>query len=305
MPSTEKLGRAVPLIRADRRLLRKTCAVTEPDRSSLPIAVLDSGVGGLTVLHELLVALPTEDYIYFGDTARFPYGEREPEQLREFVGEIADLLVARGAKLLVVACNSATAAALEYLRDRMAGSGVGVIGVIEPEAVIAAAETRNGRIGVLATTATVASGSYERAVRAADPHTEVISIACPDLAPAIQEGSPWDEEAVAMVRGYCDPLKRAGVDTVILGCTHYPIIRALLQRTLGPGVRIITSGDAVSRRVEHALSVGGISKAGSGEGDYRFACSGDPDRFREVGERFLQLPLGEVERVELSTGGNQ
>lgn len=268
----------------------------------LPVAVFDSGVGGLTVLHELLVALPEEDYLYLGDTARFPYGDRDPAELRAFADQIADHLVARGAKLIVIACNSATAAALGGLRTRLAEeAGIAVIGVIEPESVLAAAGTRNGRIGLLATTATVQSGAYERAVAAADPQTKLVSVACPDLAPVIQAGSPFSDETVAMVRGYCEPLRAEGVDTVILGCTHYPLVRPLLQRALGPGVAIITSGDAAARRVEHALSVGGLRRAAGREGGYGFLCTGEPDAFREVGERFLQLPLGDVERVQLES----
>ncbi len=270
-----------------------------------PIAVFDSGVGGLTVLHELLVSLPGEDYIYLGDTARFPYGSRTTEELRTFAAEIAAEMLARGTKLLVIACNSATAAALGDLRKRLAeaGSSVGVIGVIEPESVLAAAATRNGRIGLLATTATVESGAYERAVTAADPHTEVVAVACPDLAPVIQDGSAFDDRVVGMVRGYCEPLKEAAVDTVILGCTHYPLVRPILQRTLGPDVQIITSGDAVARRVEHALSIEGLLKPKGGpEGTYAFTCTGDPESFREVGERFLQLPLGKVATTTLESG---
>ena len=205
----------------------------------------------------------------------------------------------------MIACNSATAAALNDLRSRLAaaGSEVGVIGVIEPESVLAAAATRNGRIGLLATTATVASGAYERAVAAADPHTKVVSVACPDLAPVIQDGSALDDHVVSMIRGYCEPLKEADVDTVVLGCTHYPLVRPLLQRTLGPDVKIITSGDAVARRVEHALSIQGLLRPkGGSEGTYEFTCTGDPDSFRQVGERFLQLPLGKVATTTLNSG---
>lgn len=279
--------------------------MTSTRTAEQPIAVFDSGVGGLTVLHELLVGLPGEDYIYLGDTARFPYGTRSAEELQTFAAEIAAVMLERGAKLLVIACNSATAAALSDLRARLksAGSEVEVIGVIEPESVLAAAATRNGRIGLLATTATVESGAYERAVAAADPHTRVVSVACPDLAPVIQSGSAFDDEVVTMVRAYCEPLKAADVDTVILGCTHYPLVRPILQRALGPDVRIITSGDAVARRVEHALSVDGLLRPKDGpEGSYEFTCTGEPEIFQEVGERFLQLPLGKVATTKLESG---
>ena len=273
--------------------------MSSSDPRARPIAVFDSGVGGLTVLHELLVRLPSEDFIYLGDTARFPYGDRTPEELEGFALEIADTLLARGAKLLVVACNSATAAALPALQERMRQTtlGVDVLGVVRPEAAFAVATTRSGRVGLLATPATVASRAYEAALEAVDPHVELIAVACPDLAPIIQAGSPFDDEVVAVVRGYVAPLRESGVDTVILGCTHYPLVRPMLQRMLGPDVAIISSGEALARQVARVLAGRGLVTPRSGEGSYRFLSTGDPDRFRELGTRFLQLPLGVVERV--------
>lgn len=271
------------------------------DPRERPIAVFDSGVGGLTVLHELLVQLPHEDFVYLGDTARFPYGDRSPEELRRFSLEIAEEMLARGAKLLVVACNSATAAALPALRERMTQTtlGVDVLGVVGPEAVQAVTATRNGRIGLLATPATVASGAYAEAVHAADAHVDLIAVAAPDLAPIIQAGFPFDERVVEVVRGYVAPLREAGVDTVVLGCTHYPLVRPMLQRMLGRGVEIVTSGAALARQVEHALGSRGLGSTRTGEGDYSFLSTGDPEAFRALGTRFLQLPLGDVEQVEL------
>lgn len=274
------------------------------DPRERPIAVFDSGVGGLTVLHELLVRLPHEDYVYLGDTARFPYGDRSREDLEQFSLQIADELLARRAKLLVVACNSATAAALPALQARMLQTtlGVDVLGVVRPEAVQAVTATRNGRIGLLATPATVASGAYADAVHAADPHVELVSVATPELAPIIQAGFPFDDEVVAVVRAAVAPLREARVDTVILGCTHYPLIRPMLQRMLGRDVAIVTSGAALARQVEHALGSRDLASTRTGEGDYRFLSTGDPEAFRMLGTRFLQLPLGTVEQVTLPTG---
>jgi glutamate racemase len=275
-----------------------------PHPPERPVAVFDSGVGGLTVLHELLVQLPHEDYVYLGDTARFPYGERSVEELERFTLEIAEVLLGHRAKLLVVACNTATAAALPALRARMMETtlGIDVIGVVRPEAVQAVTATRNGRIGLLATPATVRSGAYDRAVHDADPHVDLVSVACPDLAPIIQGGFPFDERVVETVRGYCEPLREAAVDTVVLGCTHYPLVRPMLQRFLGRNVRIVTSGEALARQAEHALSSRGLANLRAGEGDYRFLCTGDADAFRRLGTRFLQLPLGRVERVPAAPG---
>jgi glutamate racemase len=271
------------------------------DPRARPVAVFDSGVGGLTVLHELLVSLPGEDYLYLGDTARFPYGERSASELERFSLEIAELLLRRGAKLLVVACNSATAAALEPLRERMASTtlGVEVVGVLEPVARLAAAATVNGRIGLLATGATVDSGAYERAVAAHHPLARLTSVAATRLAPLIQGGNPFDRTAVDTVREYCRPLREAGVDTVILGCTHYPLVAPMIQRTLGRGVRLISSATATAVAVEQALSRAGLENPRAGEGEYRFLCTGAVEPFRELGSLFLQLPLEDVTRVEL------
>jgi glutamate racemase len=275
-----------------------------PVAPQLPVAVFDSGVGGLTVLHELLVSLPAEDYIYLGDTARFPYGDRSQAELRRFAIEIADHLLEQGAKLLVVACNAASSAALETLERHLEqiGSEIDVIGVVAPATQLAVAATRTGRIGLLATPATVASGAYELAVRAADRHVALESVACPDLAPIIQRGFPFDEHLVETVRRYCAPLREAQVDTVILGCTHYPLVAPMLQRALGRGVTLVTSGAGVARSVERALASRGRLSARSGEGSYAFRCTGEVEAFQALGTRFLQMPLGEVTHVALGAG---
>jgi glutamate racemase len=264
-----------------------------------PVAVFDSGVGGLTVLHELLVSLPTEDYLYLGDTERFPYGERSQAELREFAVEIVDHLLSAEAKLIVVACNAMSSAALEAIEEHVRERDLDVIGVVAAATQLAVAGSRTGRIGLLATPATVASGAYERAVRAADPHVHLVSVSCPDLAPIIQGGFPFDEHVVELVREYCAPLRAAEVDTVILGCTHYPLVAPLLQRMLGRGVALVTSGAGVARSVERALTARGLLNPRAGEGSYRFRCTGDVESFRELGTRFLQMPLGEVVHVEL------
>ncbi len=270
--------------------------------SAAPVAVFDSGVGGLTVLHDLLVSLPTEDYLYFGDTARMPYGVRAAQELRAFAVQIADHLVAAGAKLLVVACNSASAVALRAIEAHLASLRlcIAVIGAVAPAAQFAVAASRSGRIGLLATPATVASGAYERAVLGADPHVHLESVACPDLAPVIEGGFPFDEHLVDTVRAYCAPLRTAKVDTVILGCTHYPLVAPMLQRILGRDVRLVTSGAGVARGVERALAARELLNPRDGEGDYRFRCTGDDDAFRALGTRFLQMPLGEVVHVGLA-----
>ena len=257
--------------------------------------MFDSGVGGLTVLDECLATLPAEDFVYFGDTALFPYGEKSVEELRRRALEIARWLVSLDVKLIVVACNTATAAALPWLQRRVARS---VIGVTGPEAHAAVQATRNRRVGLLATEATVASGAYERMIHAHDAGVRVTSVACPRLAPAIQNGDPFDQRIVDMVREYAAPLNAAGVDTVILGCTHYPIVERLLRRSLPQGVTLIKSGEEIAREVAETLARKGLLRPRGPEGSYRFFCSGEPAAFREQGTRFLQMPLGEVVRID-------
>ncbi len=264
-----------------------------------PIGVFDSGVGGLTVLHELLVRLPHEDYVYLGDTARFPYGERDGEEIAGFAVAIADLLLRRGAKLLVAACNAASAAALPVLREHLAGSGVAVVGVVDAAAHLAVQRTRNGRIGLLATPAAVESGAYGAAVASTGEWIDLVPVACPDLAPLIQSGFPFDAQVMDTVRGYCRPLREARVDTVILGCTHYPLVAPMLQRMLGPEVTLVGSGESVARTVQRALAARGLASESEAEGRYRFLCTGDVPAFEALGSRFLQMPLGEVDHVEL------
>ena len=262
-----------------------------------PIGVFDSGVGGLTVLHECLVTLPHEDFVYLGDGARLPYGPRPLPEIRRFANEIAAYLEAQGVKLIVVACNSATSAAIPELQ---ASLSVPVIGVIAPEAHAAVQTTRNRRVGLLATEATVAAGRYEQLVRALDAGVRFTAVACPRLVPLIESEEPFGEETIAAVREYAEPLKAAGCDTVVLGCTHYPLIRPILQRVFGRGVSLVFSAEETARETAETLARKGIENAPRREGSYRFLTTGDPAAFAALGQRFLQLPLGEVEQVSVA-----
>jgi glutamate racemase len=262
-----------------------------------PIGVFDSGMGGLTVLHECLVTLPHEDFVYLGDGARLPYGPRPLPEIRRYAQEIARYLAAEDVKLILVACNAATSAALPELQEALE---LPVLGVITPEAHAAVQATRNRRIGLLATQATVTSGRYEQLVRTLDAGAELVPVACPRLVPLIEGDDPFGEATVAAVRDYAAPLKAAGVDTVILGCTHYPLIRPILQRVFGREVTLVFSAEETAREVAETLARKGIEQAGDREGSYRFLTTGDPEQFRVTGQRFLQLPIGEVEHVELA-----
>jgi glutamate racemase len=260
-----------------------------------PIAIFDSGAGGLTVLHECLVTMPHEDFLYLGDGARCPYGPRPAEEIRRFAFEIASYLEQSGVKLIVAACNAATSAALPQLQESLA---VPIVGVLVPEAHAAVQATRNRRIGLLATEATVASGRYEEVVHALDAGVRVVSVACPKLVPLVEAGIVG-AELDAAVREYAEPLRDAGVDTVILGCTHYPMIRRVFERVFGRGTTLVFSADETAREVAETLERKGVESDPSRAGSTRFLTTGPQDEFRELGERFLQLPIPDVEQVSV------
>jgi glutamate racemase len=265
-----------------------------------PVGVFDSGVGGLTVLHECLVTMPHEDFVYLGDHARLPYGPRPLDEVRRFASEIGGFLQAQGVKLVVNACNTATSAALPQLQEEL---DVPVVGVITPEAHAAVQATRNRRIGLLATEGTVAAGRYADLVHALDAGVELVPVACPRLVPLIESEDPFGAATTDAVREYAAPLKEADVDTVILGCTHYPLIRPIFQRVFGRDVTLVFSAEETAREVAETLARKGYENDDNREGSYRFLTTGDPGIFKEMGARFLQLPIAEVEHIELERLG--
>jgi glutamate racemase len=254
-------------------------------------------MGGLTVLHECLVTMPHEDFVYLGDAARLPYGPRPLPEIRRFAQEIGAYLERQGVKLVVVACNSATSAALPELQTTLR---VPVVGVITPEAHAAVQATRSRRVGLLATQATVAGRRYEELVHALDAGVQLVPVACPRLVPLIEGDDPFGAETAAVVREYAAPLKEAGCDTVILGCTHYPLIRPILQRVFGRETTLVFSAEETAREVAETLARKGIENDPAREGAYRFLTTGEPEAFRAMGARFLQLPIAEVERVTVA-----
>ncbi len=262
-----------------------------------PVGVFDSGVGGLTVLHECLVTMPHEDFVYLGDHARLPYGPRPLEELRGFALEIGGFLEREGVKLVVAACNAATSAALPQLQEELS---VPVVGVTTPEAHAAVQATRNRVIGLLATQATVEAGRYAELVHALDAGVELVPVACPRLVPLIESETPFGAETTEAVRECAAPLKDAGCDTVILGCTHYPLIRPVFERVFGRGVTLVFSAEETAREVSETLTRKGIENDPGREGSSRFLTTGDPEAFRALGERFLQFPLDDVEHVTLA-----
>src|SRR2546428_9222507 len=263
-----------------------------------PIGVFDSGVGGLTVLRALTARLPEEHTIYLGDTARVPYGTRSREVVTRYARLCARHLAAQGIKMLVVACNTVSADSLPALADALP---IPVVGLIEPGAQAAAARTRGGAIAVLGTPATVASGAYQAALRRLAPLSQVVARACPLFVPLAEEGWTDGEVPRLVAERYLGDLRRAGVDTAVLGCTHYPLLSRTIAEVLGPQVAIVDSAEAITRSVSTLLREHGLLReSGGSAARHRTLCTDVPERFRSVAERFLGRPVGEVELVDLA-----
>jgi glutamate racemase len=263
--------------------------------ASRPIGVFDSGVGGLTVLRALKALLPSEDFIYVGDTARVPYGSKSAETVKRFALEIADFLKGRGVKMLVAACNTVSSVALPDLRRFFPGP---VLGVIEPGARAALAATRAGRIGVIGTEGTVRSGAYENALHRLDGSVRVFSRACPLFVPLVEEG--WVDHPVTrrVAREYLAPLLAKPVDTLVLGCTHYPLLRAALKRTAGR-VELIDSADETAKAVRSRLLQDDLAAPPRRKGAAVYYSSDDPVKFARLGHTFLGWNLKDVKRIRL------
>ncbi|TVP72801.1 MAG: glutamate racemase [Nitriliruptor sp.] len=264
-----------------------------------PIGVFDSGLGGLTVLHAMVDLLPAEDLLYLGDTARYPYGERDLADLQRISLAVAEELVDRGIKLLVVACNSATAAALPELREAL---DVPVVGVVDPGVRAAAATSRTRRAVVIGTRATVASGVYEDAADRLDLGLVVRTVPCPGLVELVEEGRTSGPEVTAIVRDRLAPLLSARIDTLVLGCTHFPMLARPISEVVGRDVTLVSSADETAFEVRDLLErLGWLREEEEAAGGRRhYLTTGDPDTFAALGERFLGAPLGSVERVTLA-----
>ena len=258
------------------------------------IGIFDSGVGGLTVVHALLGALPAEHLIYLGDTGRYPYGTKSAETVTRYSVENSDFLAGRGIKLLVVACNTASAVALPTLESRY---DVPVVGVILPGARAALAKSRNRRVGVIATEGTIASGAYQRALRSLDGGLEIYTRACPLLVPLAEEGWVDGDVPRSVVETYLGSLRRSGIDTLVLGCTHYPLLRPVIAEAMGEGVTLVDSAEETAREVAATLATKGLARAG-GAGSSSFFVTDVPDRFVRIGQRFLGTRVESAVRVE-------
>ena len=263
--------------------------------SSSPIGVFDSGIGGLTVAHAIIRRLPRESVVYFGDTARVPYGPKSPDTVCRYSREIAGLLQKQDVKAIVVACNTATAHALTLLQEELP---IPVIGVIEPGARAAVRTSAGGHIGVIGTTGTVRSGAYERAIRELDADVRVTARACPLFVPLVEEG--WIDHSVTrqVAQEYLEPLLREQINTLVLGCTHYPLLKSLICRVAGPAVALIDSAEETAAELARVLRDAELEAPADVEPTHRFIASDDPLQFLQLGQRFLG---DAIESVEIHT----
>ena len=260
-----------------------------------PIGVFDSGLGGLTVLRALIDLLPDEPVVYFGDTGRFPYGPKPGDEVLKYALEIGDVLADRDAKLLVVACNSAASVALHTLRAR---HDVPVIGVIEPGMRAAIAASRSGRVGVIGTVGTIASGAYQDAADASGGDVTLTCTACPGFVEFVEAGDVDSDQVHVLAERMLAPVRDAGVDTLVLGCTHYPMLARTISDVMGRDVVLVSSADETAFEVRDLLVTGTVGAASAGAGGHTFLTSGDVDTFRRLGERFLGPEVASVERWE-------
>jgi glutamate racemase len=267
----------------------------EASRQSKPIGVFDSGIGGLTVVRALTRHLPHENIVYFGDTARVPYGPKSPQVVREYAVQDTEFLMSHDVKMIVVACNTVSSVAMDLVMKK---AGVPAAGVIIPGAQAAAAATKNGRVGVIGTVGTISSNAYPNAIRQLNSAIHVISQACPLFVPLAEEG--WtDHRATALIASeYLFPLKRERIDTLVLGCTHYPILSDVISGVFDGGITLIDSGVATALEVGRVLDEHGLRNGSTAKPHVQFYVSDIPQKFTEIGERFLGRTLGKVRRAE-------
>ncbi len=265
------------------------------DEKKKPIGVFDSGIGGLTVVRELVRRLPGEDIVYFGDSARLPYGTKSPETVMRFSRQNLSFLKDKNVKLIVVACNTASSVALPALEEE---EDIPVIGVLLPGARAAATATKNKRVGVIGTTATIRSNAYEQALKEIEPAIETWSLPCPLFVPLAEEGWLDNEIAYLTAKSYLEPLASFGADTLVLGCTHYPLLKGVIEKVVGDGIVLVDSAQETAIEVEGVLEQRGLGNDSGAAGTIQVYVSDVPYLIKEVGERFLGRPIEKIERVE-------
>jgi len=262
--------------------------------TSKPIGVFDSGIGGLTVVRALLRRLPQENIVYFGDTARVPYGPKSPQVVREYAEEDTDFLLSKNVKMIVVACNTVSAVALDVVQKR---AKIPVVGVIIPGAKSAAAASKNKRVGIIGTIGTISSNAYANAIRQIDASVSVFSRPCPLFVPLVEEGWIGHKATEMIAKEYLFPFTQEKIDTLVLGCTHYPLLKEVISSALKGSAVLIDSGDAAAVEVEQALEEQRLKNASKEKPNLQFFVSDIPAKFTEIGERFLGAKMGVVKKV--------
>jgi glutamate racemase len=265
-----------------------------------PIGVYDSGVGGLTVVREIIKQLPHEEIVYFGDTARVPYGSKSRETITRFAVESMRFLSNQNIKMVVIACNTVSASSIPALRKYFK---IPILGVIKPGAAAAVKKTKNKVIGIIGTERTVSSKAYDRVIRQLDPEIKILSRACPLFVPLVEEG--WlDKKATLMIASeYLEPLKQQGIDTLVLACTHYPLLKNTIRKVMGNGINMVDSAEETARAVKHILQINGMYRKTSNPPEHRFFVSDTPTKFVEIGERFLSRKFRRIHQINIENYG--
>ncbi len=266
------------------------------DIRNRPIGIFDSGIGGLTVLKEISRILPNESIVYFGDTARVPYGTKSKETITKFSIQDADFLIDLGVKMIVVACNTASSLSMDVLKRRY---DIPLVGVIEPGARKAAETTGRMRVGVIGTKATISSGVYEKKIKSLNRGINVVSVSCPLFVPLVEEGRFTGSITRQIVKEYLTPIRKSNVDVLILGCTHYPLLKTAIRDAAGSGVFLVDSAKETAKEVERVLKETGAGKISKEKSVYKFYVSDEPLLFKKVGEKFLGRAIGGVKKVEM------
>nr|MBN2276129.1 glutamate racemase [candidate division Zixibacteria bacterium] len=262
-----------------------------------PVGIFDSGVGGLTVVAEIFKLLPEENIVYFGDVGRSPYGGRSKEIITQFTRQDINFLLEHKVKFIVAACNTASAVALNTIKDEY---DIDILGVIEPGAKAAVHYTRNGRVGIIGTKATIGSDSYAHAMQKRNPDIKVFSLACPLFVPLAEEGY-IDREATRLIAyDYLKTLIDLDIDTLVLGCTHYPLLKEVIGKVMGDNVRLVDSAEETAREVAALLSVKNLMRPSGGEINHKFYVSDVPDKFTQITERFLGRNINNITRVDIT-----
>ena len=267
-----------------------------------PIGLFDSGVGGLTVFKEIVRLLPSEDVVYFGDVGRYPYGGRSKEIITKFTRQDIAFLLEHDVKFIICACNSASSVALEEVIDDYE---IELIGVIEPGAIAAVNKTKNGRIGIIGTHATIGSNAYAKVIHSLDAEMKVFSLACPLFVPLAEEGYIEKEATYLIARDYLQTMHDVGIDTLVMGCTHYPLLKNIISKVMGDKVILIDSGEETAREVHKKLVKANLINAKTNEipppgGDHNFYVSDVPDKFSSIASRFLGHQIEKITRVDIS-----